>query len=387
MKLVPQNYMPLGFDAVAPQWPSDKSTSSADWRHVVVRQPPPIPGESSPPTDTSPTIESLREGILDSFATIKRDWNVAAKAIAPDAVRGKLSDEYGVIFRLSETVATHQASDILGIDGLIELFDSAVERLCNARDISFSKFTIKSVDSQRSISDPEQLMPKARAALDALGNLKAALDTMVCASSARQLLEDKRQALDGAKMTPQALKQAKAELHAAFEVTGNLLSKTEPLVHHYLTQAQLAIPAEKRRWKTKIAILVTFLVITVSLGVASIVAPPLLPALTGLALGLKIATTGMSIVTATNGIFNVFAYARNRGWSQLSTEITAVKNLNDAVNRGIEARHGIHQSGATTQMQERLDGINHDVTHATRNQDTLNRKLRNFDHVPMKTRL
>ncbi|MEF3063394.1 hypothetical protein [Pandoraea apista] len=384
MKLVPQNYISLGFDAVPPPWPSDKSSVSPDWRHVGVRQHAPVLGEVSPPADASPTIDTLRESILESFATIKRDWNAAAQTVSPAAVRGKLSDEYGVILRLSEAVAMQPASDLLGIDGLIRLFEGAVDNICTARDISLTKFTIRRVDSQRSISDPVQLMPKARAALEALGHLKAALDTMVCASSARRLLEDKREALDGAKMTPEALKQAKAELHAAFEVTGNLLSKTEPLIHHYLTQAQLAIPAEKRRWKTKIAILATFLVITVSLGVASIVVPALLPALAGLALGLKFATTGMGIVTALNGICNVFAYARNRGWSQLSTEITAVKNLNDAVNRGIEARHGLHQSGATTQIQERLDKINHDITHATHHQHALDRKLDTLDHVPMK---
>lgn len=387
MKLVPQNYISLGFDTVAPPWPTADSTTSPEWKHVAVRQHMPIVGASSPPADTSPTIETLREGILESFATIKRDWNAAAQTVAPDAVRGKLSNEYDVIVRLSEAVSTHQASDLLSIDELIETFESSVERICDARDISLTSLKIRSVDAQRSISDPEQLMPKARAAFEALGHLKAALDTMVCASSARRLLEDKRQGLNDANMTPEGLKQAKAELHKAFEVTGDLLSKTEPLIHHYLTQAQTAIPGEKRRWKTKIAILVTFLVITVSLGVASIAVPALLPALAGLALGLKIATTGVGILTALNGICNVFAYARNRGWGQLSNEITAVKNLNDAINRGIEARHGIHQSGATTQIQERLDKINHEITHATRNQRTLNRKFENFDRDDIKTQL
>ncbi|VVE86925.1 hypothetical protein [Pandoraea bronchicola] len=387
MKLVPQNYMPLGFDAADSCWPIAKSSAAPDWKHVVVRQHAPILGALSPPIDSLPTIETLRAGILESFATIKHDWNAAAQTVAPDAVRGKLSGEYDVIVRLSETVSTHRASDLLSIDALVDQFENAVEQICNARDISLTSFKIKSVDAQRSISDPEQLMPKARAALEALGHLKAALDTMVCASSARRLLEDKRQALHGAAMTPEALKQAKAELHKAFEVTGNLLSKTEPLIHHYLTQAQVAIPGEKRRWKTKIAILVTFLVITVSLGVASIAVPALLPALTGLAFGLKVATTGVGVATALNGIFNVFAYARNRGWGQLSNEITAVKNLNDAINRGIEARHGIHQSGATTEIQERLDKINLDVTHATRTQHSLNEKLENLNRNALSTRL
>lgn len=388
MKLIPQTYKSLGaFDAALldPVASDGRLTAQSDWKQVVVRQHAIDPGSSSPAADTLPTIETLRAAIVENFANIKRDWAAATQTVAPGAIRGKLSGEYDAIVKLSEAVSTHKASDLLGVEALVDQFETAVERICRARDLSLT--SLKSVGSQRSISDPEQLTPKAKAAFEALTHLKAALDTMACASSARRLLADKQQALSHAAMTPAALRQAKAELHTAFELTGDLLSKTEPLINHYLTQAQAAIPSEKRRWKTRILILVSFLVLTVSLGVASALLPGLLPALAGLALGLKLASTATGVMTAANGIFNVFGYARNRGWGNLSNEITAIKNLNDAVNHGLEARHGIHQSGATAEIQARLGKINYGIAHATRNQRTLNENLENFDRTFGTTRL
>lgn len=390
MKLAPPSYIPLGFDTpfsgrvAKPLSP----TPGSEWKQVGVRQHAPAPGSASSATagvDTLPTIETLRADIVANLAAIKRDWDAAAQTVSPAAVRGKLSGEYDAIARLSETISTHAASDILGIDALIDQFEKAIVKIGKARDLSFT--SSKRVDAQQSISDTAQLTPKAKAAFDALRHLKAALDTMVGTTSARRVLEDRQRALENAEMTPAALRQAKAELYAAFVVTGDLLSKSEPLINHYLTEAQAAIPGEKRRWKTRILILVSFLVITVSLGVASAVLPGLLPAIVGLALGLKLASTAAGVLTACNGIFNVFGYARNRGWGKLSNEITAIKNLNDAVNRGLEARHSAHQSGATTEIQARLNELRHDIARTTRNQSVLNENLEHLDHTLGNTRL
>lgn len=390
MKLAPPSYMSLGFDTVFGGRVAKQSSpiTRSEWKQVGVRQHAPTPGSASSVTvgdDALPTIETLRADIVANLSAIKRDWDAAAQTVSPEAVRGKLSGEYDAIARLSEVVSTHATSDILGVDALIDQFEKAIVKIGKASDLSFT--SLKRVDAQQSISDTAQLTPKAKAAFDALRHLKAALDTMVCTTSVRRVLADQQRALENAEMTPAALRQAKAELYAAFVVTGDLLSKTEPLINHYLTQAQAAIPGEKRRWKTRILILVSFLVITVSLGVASAVLPGLLPALVGLAVGLKLASTAAGVLTACNGIFNVFGYARNRGWGKLSNEITAIKNLNDAVNRGLEARHSVHQSGATTEIQARLDELGHDIARATRNQRVLNENLENLDHTFGNTRL
>lgn len=390
MKLAPPSYLSLGFDTAVSGRVAKQSlpTTRSEWKQIGVRQHAPAPGSASSATagaDTLPTIETLRADIVANLAAIKRDWDAAAQAVSPAAVRGKLSGEYDVIARLSETISTHAASDILGIDALIDQFEKAIVKIGKARDLSFT--SSKRVDAQQSISDTAQLTPKAKAGFDALRHLKAALDTMVGTTSARRVLEDQQRALENAEMTPAALRQAKAELYAAFVVTGDLLSKSEPLINHYLTEAQAAIPGEKRRWKTRILILVSFLVITVSLGVASAVLPGLLPAIVGLALGLKLASTAAGVLTACNGIFNVFGYARNRGWGKLSNEITAIKNLNDAVNRGLEARHSAHQSGATTEIQARLNELRHDIARTTRNQSVLNENLEHLDHTLGNTRL
>lgn len=393
MKLAPPSYLSLGFDtAVGGRVAKPSSpTTRSEWKQVGVRQHAPAPGSASAATagaDTLPTIETLRADIVANLAALKRDWDAAAQAVSPAAVRGKLSGEYDAIARLSETIATHAASDILGVDALIDQFEKAIVKIGKARDLSLTSFmSFKRVDAQQSISDTAQLTPKAKAAFDALRHLKAALDTMVGTTSARRVLEDQQRALENAEMTPAALRQSKAELYAAFVVTGDLLSKTEPLINHYLTEAQTAIPGEKRRWKTRILILVSFLVITVSLGVASAVLPGLLPAIVGLALGLKLASTAAGVLTACNGIFNVFGYARNRGWGKLSNEITAIKNLNDAVNRGLDARHSAHQSGATTEIQARLDELSRDIARTTRNQRVLNENLEHLDHTFGNTRL
>jgi len=390
MKLAPPSYLSLGFDTAVSGRVAKQSlpTTRSEWKQIGVRQHAPAPGSASSATagaDTLPTIETLRADIVANLAAIKRDWDAAAQTVSPAAVRGKLSGEYDAIARLSETISTHAASDILGIDALIDQFEKAIVNIGKARDLSFT--SSKRVDAQQSISDTAQLTPKAKAAFDALRHLKAALDTMVGTTSARRVLEDQQRALENAEMTPAALRQAKAELYAAFVVTGDLLSKSEPLINHYLTEAQAAIPGEKRRWKTRILILVSFLVITVSLGVASAVLPGLLPAIVGLALGLKLASTAAGVLTACNGIFNVFGYARNRGWGKLSNEITAIKNLNDAVNRGLEARHSAHQSGATTEIQARLNELRYDIARTTRNQSVLNENLEHLDHTFWNTKL
>ncbi|MFJ2995002.1 hypothetical protein [Pandoraea sp. NPDC087047] len=373
--------MPSLFQPVAPSSlfyvPADNSPPPArsEWGQMTVRSFAPSHTSSPEDAESLPSIDTLGAGILENFTAIKREWDAAAQAVAPRAVHDRLSGNYDTIVRLSVAVSTYKASDLLGVDELIRKFETAIEKIGGARDVSLG--SCKRVDAQRSITDVDQLSPKAKAAFEALGHLKTALDTMVFTLSAKRSLEDHRQALrhPTGPMTPQALETARAELSDALEVTAELVNKTEPLINHCLTLAQAAIPAEKRRWKTKIAILATFLLITVALGIASALAPPLIPAVAGFALGLKIATTGMGVMTALNGMFNVFGYARNRGWSKLSSEIAAVKNLNDAINHGFEARNSLLHSNETTAIQEQLGQMNRDVAAARRKHLLIDRKL------------
>ena len=352
---------------------------NTEWRQMTARAHTP---ELTSPSAPMPSIATLGASIRDNLSCLKRDWDTAVRTVPPEMVRDQLSEDYGAIIRLSEAVSAHQDPDLLSIDELIEKFDKAIRIISGARDISIGTFT--TIGAQRHVADAEKLSPKAKAAFDALSHLKNALDTIVFTLSAKQNLEDRRQALKNP-MTLQSLERSRGELANALEVTAELLNKTEPLINRCLAKAQAAIPAEKRRWKTKIAILTTFLIITVALGVASTLAPPLLPAIAGLALGLKLATTGMGVITALNGIFNVFGYARNRGWSKLSAQITAVKNLNDAINRGFDARNGVLRSNETTAIQREVGRVRRDVAAAMHKHQLINQKLKELSDTQSET--
>ncbi|WP_449414073.1 hypothetical protein [Pandoraea soli] len=348
------------------------STARSEWRDMTARPRSPSCSPSLATSVALPSIETLGESIREGFAAIRREWDAATQTVSPEAVRDTLSGDCDAIVRLAEVVSAHRATDLLGVDQLIETFEKAIRKIGSAHDIALGSY--RSVDAQRRVTDVGTLSPKAKAAFDALSHLKSALDTMVLTLSAKRCLEEGRQALKGA-MAPEAFEHARAELSDALEVTAELVSKTEPLIHHYLTQAHDAIPSEKRRWRTKIAILATLLIITVSLGVASALAPPLIPALAGLALGLKLATTGTGIITALNGMFNVFGYARNRGWSRLSDEIAAVNNLNNAINRGFEARNSLLRSNETAAIQMQLGILNLEVAAARHKHRSIDNKL------------
>lgn len=369
--------LPLEFPCMPPVadngWFKDASAAPArnDWQGVSVRQRSP---DTPLPRDPE-TMETLRASITSGLREIGNDWAAMARELRCDLAVAPLPEAFGELSELIASVKSHQVDGPDSIDRLMLRFETAIARIYRSRQAPWGSW--RSVGGQRHATDHATLTPNAKAALSVLTELDRAVAQIRLTARALRRLDVQSRTLRGS-TRGKASKRARAQLAAAFDAAGLVLRVAEPHIENFLAKAEAAIPPERRRWKTKIAILLGLALVTASLGIASMFLPPMLPALVGLGLGLKIGATATGLMATGNGIFSIVGYTRNPGWSELAECIKTVEHLHRDIHREIEThrRYDLnHEQGTARRVAVHF---NDDITTAS---STQTRVVEQLDHL------
>ncbi|VVD86772.1 hypothetical protein PCA20602_01407 [Pandoraea capi] len=352
----------------------DIAPALSDWHAVKVRQQDVTPLEDS---SDAASLEGLRKSILNELGEMATTWRCMGAALSVDISDTSLPESFGPINDLAAQVDTalrENATDILSIDTLIANFDTAIRKIYRSRQLPWG--TWRSVGSQRSVTSVDALTPYALAAHTALSHIDKTVKLMRTALAAAQCVETQHKEVErGVPMSPVAILKNRRVVAQAFAKVGKLLNSTTLLVNGALTRATAAMPRDRRYWKTKISVLVILCVLTVALGVASVMLPPLLPAVLGLGLGLKFSAALIGILSTTHSIFNVVGYPRNRGWTDLTNCITKVRNLYQTLNQQINARQLFETDKETTEITGKIEALSEEIDTLGDMQDEMAQKV------------
>ncbi|AKM30567.1 hypothetical protein AB870_11295 [Pandoraea faecigallinarum] len=273
-----------------------------------------------------------------------------------------------------------QGEDMLAIRSLPAKLEKAMQRIYRSRQLPWG--TWKTVGSQRTNTSIETLTPNARAAYVTLSNIEMTVKGIGMMLVAVDCAETQHRAI--AREDPNAPQTIEKRRHVAraFSTIGRTLFQTALLVHKYLQQATAAIPRDRRRWKTKIGIIVALATLSAALAVAAALLPPALPAFIGLGLGLKFGSIFVGILGAIHSMFSVIGYSRNRGWAEISGCIEGVRNIYVVISTGICARQSAAGWQETNGFGRRLDRLTRGIGGVETMQTTLDEKLSTFTSGP-----
>jgi len=375
---------------VVPTGPS--VAPAGEWgemRAVQGRQTSSLLTASLPPAvDDRACAAHLKHSITAKLRELGVLWeNAASKELDPDVAETSSSGDYLAIDALTKFLTTHNAGTLPGVDELITRFEKAVDTLPGAD--TWKTDASPNARGSRTLQEaftsmghkllPDTRNPKvvARTASDILLFVDQAMDGLLLAVKEVQALELERMRVQGLPLSEEAL-HAQSELRDVYIKAGELLKQLDPVINHCLTQADKAIPKEKRRLKTKIAIVVLFALVTTTLGVAALVAPPSAIALVA---WLKGAAIVMGLLTAGNGIYSLTGYSRPPAWTKLAGAIADVRNLNQSISQGLYAHRQAIQLAENLQLNKELTQFQTDLTRSQSNQRAIDERLDDVEHM------
>ncbi len=336
----------------------------------------------SPAVDGHASAQHLKHSITSKLRGLGALWeNAASGAFERNIASVSSSGNYRAFDELTDFLATHGANTLPGIDELIARFENAIDTLpgADAWKTQASQSARGSHTLQEAFASigrkllPDTRNPElvARTAPDVLLLVDRAMDGLLLAVKEVQALEAARVRVQGLPLSEEAL-HAQSELRQVYVKAGAMLQQLDPIINHCLTQAEKAIPKEKRRLKTKIAIVVLFALITTTLGIATLVAPPSAVALAAWLKGVAIV---MGVLTAGNGIYGLTGYARPPAWGRLAGAISEVRNLHQSISRGLNARQQSIQLAENLRLCNELTELQTDLTRSESNQRAIHQKL------------
>ncbi|AJP59238.1 hypothetical protein UC34_24340 [Pandoraea vervacti] len=313
--------------------------SSEGWRHVTVTQRN-VP--SLEEKDTSRSLEGVKASIVKELNSIREKWAAMLAEVDAEVDYAPLPEDFSAINQYVAHVGAAlraQGDDMLAIDSLPPKLEMAMKKIYRSRQLPWG--TWKTVGSQRTITDIDALTPNAKAAFVTLSRIDVTVRDIGMMLDAVNCAETRRKAILREHLhAPHSLSALEKRRHVAkaFAAIGRALFQTALIIHKYLQQATAAIPRERRRWKTKIGIIVALAAISASLAIAAALLPAALPTLAGVALGLKFGSICVGILGAVHSMFSVIGYSRNRGWTEMSGCIERVRNVYVVISTGICAR-------------------------------------------------
>lgn len=341
--------------------PHETPLMPGDWCHAGVQQ----RGATSRMAETETcSMETLRHAIVTGLRSIKEKWHEIDTAFNTDIHDAQLPTEFEEINRLAGLVSAVSLSndnDMLDIEKLITGFEMAIKRIYRSREAPWG--TWRPIGSQKTVTLPDSLTPNAKAAHVTLTHMDRAVGHLLAILSAAQEVETKSHSGVHDNTLSDEARAHRHTVARAFAALGRLLDRSEVAVERYLSQSMNAIPRERRRWKTRIAILVGLSLLTVTLSVALFLMPPLLPTLVGLGLALKISAVVVGMLGTTNSIFGIVGYSRNRGWDDLTSCIARVRNLYRSIDGSVSAMQRAACSRETVGIGEKLEQVDVAVEH------------------------
>lgn len=349
------------------------SISQSDWWNASAAQ---QDVTSALREEESCSLETLRISVVDGLHSLKQKWAAIDGDFRGDARDTPLPGAFDDINRLAQRLqatAHSCGNDHFEIDALIGNFQEAIGKIYRSRQLPWG--TWKSIESQQALRSFDRLTPNAKAAHTALSHIESAIQHMSLMLDAAQCAETQSKAnsqVDPSSSEALANRQLVAR---AFVTNGRLLNRTGIAVNHFLSLATSAIPKDRRRWKTKIAVLVTLSMLTVTLGVASVLVPPLLPTILGMGIALKVTAMFVGILGTTNSVCNIVGYPRNRGWDDLTNCITKVRNLHVLISCGLNAGQFVECSREEIEIDDKLKQLNQAVTHLDDVQTEISKKI------------
>ncbi|VVE46094.1 hypothetical protein [Pandoraea anhela] len=360
--------------------PGDVTLSPNDWHNVQVRQKNVTP---LPDGDTTRSLEMLRQSIETELGTIAATWKAMEKSLSADARNIRLPTPFEPINDLAaqiDAVLRTHIEDPLDIEPLIRNFNMAIRKIYRSRQLPWG--TWRTIGSQQCVTSLGALTPYARAAHTSLSRIeevvkftRATLDAARCAETQNKAIARRVSSVPTVPLTPAELLAKRRVVARAFTTIGQLLHRTSLIINASLTRAIAAVPRDRRYWKTKIAALAILCLLTAALGIASVMLPPLLPAVLGLGIGLKIATIFVGVLSTTHSICNVIGYPRNRGWNDLTNCITRVRNLYQTVNQRIDVRQCAEAKNETVVIGGKLKQLDDEIDTLDEMQNALEEKL------------
>ncbi|AKC68863.1 hypothetical protein MB84_04385 [Pandoraea oxalativorans] len=290
------------------------------------------------------SLETLRTSISDGLRAISNAWNDIEKMVKVDADAVPLSKEFAPIDALVERVSAasrHYGDGLVAIGPLIGSLEKAIARIYRSRQAPWGSW--RSVGSQKTRPACDGLTLNATAAFTVFYHLEHAVNDILATLLAVQCLE--AQSVCVAFEPPQNSHDPATgdlpkdedvikaqQLAVATRRAGRALDRMRPIIDNALFQASAAMPAERRRWKIRIAILVVLFMLSATLIAATILLPQMFPTLVIIGVALKIASGLLSGLSLVNSVFTLVAYPRNRGWDGMSACIEKVRNLYGSMN-------------------------------------------------------
>ncbi|MCE4061389.1 hypothetical protein LXM60_14360 [Pandoraea sputorum] len=290
------------------------------------------------------SLETLRTSIADGLRAISNAWNKIENGVKVDVDDIPLSREFAPINNLIERVSAasrHYGDGLVAIEPLIGGLEMATARIYRSRQAPWGSW--RSIGSQKTMLACDGLTPNATAAFTVFYHLEHAVKDILTTLLAVQCVEAQSAPLspeppqigsDAASGdSPKGERLSKGQqLVLATRRTGRALDKIRPIIDNALLQASAAMPPERRRWKTRIAILVGLFILSATLIVATILLPQMFPALLIIGVALKIASGLLSGLSLVNSVFTLVAYPRNQGWADISRCLEKVRNLYGSMN-------------------------------------------------------
>ena len=319
------------------------------------------------------SLETLSDALVTGLRSIKKKWHEIDTTLNTHLRDAPLPKEFTRINRLAELVgdvSRSSGNDMLDIEKLITSFETAIGHIYRSREAPWGPW--RSIGSQKTVTFSQTLTPHAQAAHITLTRMEQTVEHLLAILNAAQEADTKSLCDSQCNPLPSESPANRQTVSRAFATLGGLLNRSEIAVGRYLSHARAAIPRERRRWKTRIAILVGLCLLTVTLGIASFLMPPMLPTLVGLGLVLKISAIVVGMLGTTNSIFSIVGYQRNRGWNDLTNCIERVRNLYTTVSGSLCANQHVacardvvtigHKLQHVDKAVEQLGGVQQRIT-------------------------
>ncbi|WP_338298806.1 hypothetical protein [Pandoraea sputorum] len=339
------------------------------------------------------SLETLRTSIADGLRAISNAWNKIENGVKVDVDDVPLSREFGPINDLVERVraaSRHYGDGLVAIEPLIGSLEKAIARIYRSRQAPWGSW--RSIGSQKTLLACDGLTLNATAAFTVFYHLEHAvkdiLSTLLAvqcveAQSAPLSLEPPQIGSDAASGDlPKDEDLIKAQqLAVASRRAGRALDKMRPIIDNALLLASAAMPPERRRWKTRIAILVGLFILSATLIVATILLPQMFPSLLIIGVALKIASGVLSGLSLVNSVFTLVAYPRNQGWADIARCIEKVRNLYGSMNLRIREQQEAVCEREEEILRRRISDCGTEIQLAAGKHIDIMRKLDNLNDV------
>ncbi|WP_150574945.1 hypothetical protein [Pandoraea aquatica] len=362
-----------------------------DWLDVKVQHVTVVSLERSSQVDS---LEWLRGSIGNNLQSISNTWVEIEKLLSVDVPTAPLSERFAkvVAFRkLDETVKEHHGDGLVSVKSLMGDIEKAIGRIYRSREAPWGSW--RSIGSQKSIVASDGLTTNAMAAFMVLYHVDYAVRIILSSLEAVHEVETKSAEMQGARalhgecrmesqcQTCETLRGRDQELTTAIATTGQSLRNSRTHVGEALNRAKRAVPPERRRWKTRIAILVCLYVLSAAVIAMTILLPPMLPALIIVGVALKIASGILSGVSLLNSVFTMVAYPRNRGWTDMSNRIESVRNLYSAMDMRIGAQTEAACAREEMLLLRRFNACCDELHHMATDRSALAQGLQELDNA------